>query len=330
MLAQGKWGATNLTGYVETDFLGVGVTSNANQSNSYVLRQRQLWGAAAFHNGWTFSAGQMWSLVAETRVGLDNRTEALPMQIDAQYTAGFSWARQCAFRAAKNFNNKVWLGVSVENAQTLLASSGAATNYVIGGPGTGAGRYNQFANCSSNVSPDCVVKLAFQPGFGHYEIFGLASDFRDRIYPNATATKPSAAGASNSSVWGGGWGANGRWMAFQKHLETGVHFLGGKGVGRYGDSNLADVTVDPNGHLKALQNYQALVTLERHTPKWDLYGYGGGEYVGKTWYLMPLANRKATAHRCSTTPDARRRLCRAPDREAEPPTTQPAPATSLD
>jgi hypothetical protein len=44
MLAQGKWGTTNLTGYVETDFLGVGVTSNANQSNSYILRQRQLWG----------------------------------------------------------------------------------------------------------------------------------------------------------------------------------------------------------------------------------------------------------------------------------------------
>jgi hypothetical protein len=285
MMAQGKWGTTNLTGYVETDFLGVGVTSNANQSNSYVLRQRQLWGSAAFHNGWTFSGGQMWSLVTETRVGLDNRTEALPMQIDAQYTAGFSWARQYAFRAAKNFNNKVWLGVSVENAQTLLASSGAATNYVIGGPGTGAGLYNQFANYSSNVSPDYVVKVAFQPGFGHYEIFGLASDFRDRIYPNATATKPSAAEAFNTSIWGGGWGANGRWMAFQKHLETGVHFLGGKGVGRYGDANLADVTVDPNGHEKALQNYQALVTLEWHTPKWDLYGYGGGEYVGKTWYL---------------------------------------------
>ena len=118
MLAQGKWGTTNLTGYIETDFLGVGVTSNANQSNSYVLRQRQLWGSAAFHNGWTFSGGQMWSLVTETRVGEDNRTEALPMQIDSQYTAGFSWARQYAFRATKNFNNKMWLGVSVENAQT--------------------------------------------------------------------------------------------------------------------------------------------------------------------------------------------------------------------
>src|SRR5271165_2050065 len=285
MLAQGTAGTIKMSGYVEGDFLGVGVTSNANQSNSYVFRQRQLWGQAAFHNGWTVTGGQMWSLVTETKVGLDNRTEATPMQIDAQYTAGFSWARQYGFRATKNFNNKIWLGVSVENAQTLLTASGASTNYVIGGPGAGAGLYNQFANYSSNVSPDYVVKLAFQPGFGHYEIFGLASDFRARDYPNATAAKPSVAGANNNSVWGGGWGANARWLFYQKHIETGLHFLGGKGVGRYGDSSLADLTVDPTGHLKALQNYQALASLEWHSPKWDFYGYGGGEYVGKTWYI---------------------------------------------
>ena len=110
MLAQGKWGTTNLTGYYETDFLGAGVTSNNNQSNSYVLRQRQIWGQAAFHNGWTVTGGQMWSLVTETKKGLDNRTEATPMQIDAQYTAGFSWARQYGFRVTKNWNNKVWFG----------------------------------------------------------------------------------------------------------------------------------------------------------------------------------------------------------------------------
>ena len=94
MLAQGKLANMTLTGYYEMDFLGVGVTSNNNQSNSYVLRQRQFWGQAALHNGWTFTGGQMWSLVTETRKGLDNRTEALPLKIDPQYTVGFSWARQ--------------------------------------------------------------------------------------------------------------------------------------------------------------------------------------------------------------------------------------------
>lgn len=285
LLAQGSWGTTKLIGYYEMDFLGAGVTSNNNQSNSYVLRQRQIYGQAAFHNGWTVTAGQMWSLVTETKVGLDNRSEAAPLQIDAQYTAGFSWARQYGFRVTKNWKNKAWLGFSVENAQTLLAASGNPTNFLIGGPGTGGGLYNLNANYSSNVSPDYVLKFAFQPGFGHYEVFGVASDFRTRIYPNATAVKPSAVGAFNDSVWAGGFGANARWLFYQKHIEAGIHYLGGKGIGRYGDSSLPDVTVDPNGFEKPLQSYQMLASLEWHSPKWDLYGYGGGEYAGKTWYL---------------------------------------------
>src|SRR5205814_10050868 len=66
MLVQGKLNTTNLAGYVEADFLGSGVTSNNNQSNSYVMRQRQLWGQAGLQNGWTFTGGQMWSLKTET------------------------------------------------------------------------------------------------------------------------------------------------------------------------------------------------------------------------------------------------------------------------
>ena len=226
----------------------------------------------------------MWSLVTETKKGLDNRTEATPLTIDAQYTAGFSWARQYGFRVTKNWNNKAWLGFSIENAQELLTAAGNPTNFLIGGPGTSGGLYNLNANYSANVSPDYILKFAFEPGIGHYEVFGIASDFRDRIYPNATAAKPSAVGAFNDSIWAGGFGANGRWLFAQKHLEAGVHYLGGKGVGRYGDSTLPDLTVDPAGHLKALQSYQVLASLEWHSPKWDVYGYGGGEYVGKTWY----------------------------------------------
>src|ERR1019366_2953548 len=62
---------------------------------------------------------------------------------------------------------------------------------------------------------------------GHYEIFGVASDFRERIFPGATLTTRTAAGAFNNSVWGGGIGANARWMMAQKKVELGVHYLGG-------------------------------------------------------------------------------------------------------
>ena len=98
MLFEGKLENVKIGGYYEGDFLGGGSTSNDNQSNSYVFRQRQFWGQAKFNNGFTVTGGQMWSLVTETSKGLDNRTEVLPQTIDAQYTAGFSWARQYGMR----------------------------------------------------------------------------------------------------------------------------------------------------------------------------------------------------------------------------------------
>ncbi len=281
LLAQGNWSETKLTGYYETDFLAAGVTSNNNQSNSYVLRQRQIWGQAAFQSGWSITGGQMWSLVTETKVGLDNRTEATPLTIDPQYTVGFSWARQFGFRVTKNYHNKAWLGFSVENSQEILTAAGNPTNFLLGGPGNAGGLYNPTANYSSNVSPDFVVKAAFQPGFGHYEIFAVASPFRDRIYPNATAATPSAVGAFNNNTLGGGFGANARWLMAQKHVEFGLHYLGGNGIGRYGTSGLPDMTVYGDGYLHLVRSYQGLASLEYHSPKWDLYTNAGAEYAGR-------------------------------------------------
>src|SRR5207253_8035485 len=141
MLAEGKVKSLKLTGYVEGDFLSAGVTSNNNESNSYTFRQRQVWGQAAA-NGWAFTGGQMWSLVTETKKGVDNRSEALPMTIDPQYTIGFSWARQFGFRVAKDFHDKMWLSFSVENPQATLTAHGNSNNFVLGGAGTGGGLYN--------------------------------------------------------------------------------------------------------------------------------------------------------------------------------------------
>jgi len=282
LLAQGKLADVDYTGYYEADFLSAGVTSNNNQSNSYTFRQRQVWAQAALHSGWTFTGGQMWSLVTETKVGLDNRTEALPMTIDPQYTAGFSWARQFGFRVTKNYHNLVWLGFSVENSQETLTVSGANSNFLLGGPGTAGGLYNPTANYSSNLSPDFVVKAAFQPKFGgHYEIFAVGSNFRDRIYPHALDKTPSATDAFNNNVLGGGFGANARWNLMQKKMDVGIHYLGGNGVGRYGTSTLPDITVYGDGYEHLVRSYQALGTLEFHLPKWDFYFNGGGEYAGR-------------------------------------------------
>ena len=285
MLVEGKLSNVKIGGYYETDFLGVGVTSNYTESNSYVLRQRQFWGQAAFDNGWTITGGQMWTLLTETKHGLDNRTEALPLVIDGSYHVGFTWARQPGIRVTKNFNNKVWLGFAVENGETTLTAHGENSNFLVGQFGASAGSLNPVANYAYTAAPDFIFKAAFEPGWGHYEIFGVLSTFRDQVFPNATATTPSALGAFNDTREGGGIGANARVPLFHKKLDAGIHFMGGDGIGRYGASILADTTVRPNGTLAPIRNFQSLGTLEWHaTSQLDVYAYVGGEYEGRTQY----------------------------------------------
>ena len=302
MLAEGRYKSVKLMGYVEGDFLSAGVTSNNNQSNSYSFRQRQAWGGAAFDNGWTITGGQMWSLVTETKHGADNRTEALPMTIDPQYTVGFSWARQYGFRVAKNFGNKVWFAVAAENPQATLTSHGNAANFLLGSAGTGGGLYNLNANYSFNPSPDLIAKLAFEPGFGHYEVFGVYSRFRDRIFPcedvsttalcGSSATPgPNATGAFNSSKNGGGVGANARWSFAHKHVDFGLHGLGGSGIGRYGTGGLSDVSVHANGTLDLIRSLQGLSTLEFHTSKADVYLNAGAEYASRAADYDPVTKK---------------------------------------
>ena len=311
--ATGKLANVDLTGYYEMDWLGTGITSNNNQSNSYVVRQRQLWARAGFHSGWNISGGQMWTLATETTHGLDNGTEILPATIDPQYVAGFVWARQYGFRVTKSFHDKFWIGASAENAETLNpAGSSLPTNLLIGSDGNNGGLYNVTANYSFNLAPDMIAKIAIEPGFGHYEVFGIARFFRDRIYPNmvtktvngVTTVTGTSEGAYNDSTVGGGIGASGRDTFLNKKLTVGLKGLWGDGVGRYGSSTIADITLRPNAQIAPLHNFDAIGTIEANpTKRMMLYLNYGGDYVGRRYfgkvgYGSPLTNMSG----CNTEP----------------------------
>jgi len=325
MLVEGRLRDAKLSGYVETDFLSSGTTSNNNESNSYTLRQRQAWGQAALDSGWSVTGGQMWSLVTETKHGMDNRTEATPMTIDPQYTVGFSWARQYGLRLVKNFGNKVWFGVSMENAQATVSSHNNGNNFLIGSAGAGGGLYNAaITNCTTalnstdtaatttcslaasysfNPSPDIIAKVVFEPGFGHYEVYGLYDRFRDRVFPcgevassttlcgGDTTAGANALGAFNSSKNGGGIGANARWSFAKKHIDFGLHGLGGSGIGRYGTGGLPDTSLHANGTFDLIRSYQGLTTLEWHGPKLDIYLNAGAEYASRAADFDPLSGK---------------------------------------
>ncbi|MFZ0340536.1 MAG: hypothetical protein WAL45_21095 [Terracidiphilus sp.] len=276
----GKIASMAMTGYYEADFLSSGTTSNNNQSNSYTMRQRELWADAKTTSGWDFSGGTGWSLVTETASGLTRGTQTLPSTIDAQYNAGFVWSRQESFRVVKNIGTKTWFGMSAENAETLnAAGSGLPSNYIFGSIGTGGGLYDNQSNYSFNLAPDLVAKVAVEPGWGHWEAFGVGRFFRDRIYP--TTGSPY-----NDMEPGGGIGGGFRGPLAGKKLTIGLKGLYGVGVGRYGNSTIADVTVRPTGILEPLKAFSALSTVEANpTPRLNVYLNYGGDYIYRDFVL---------------------------------------------
>ena len=304
----GRLKNVEFSSYISGDFLSAGVTSSATQTNSYTFRLRQAWGQAKFDNGWSFLGGQMWSLVTEGKAGiapsddLGRTNDARPMTIDPGYNAGFTFARQYGIRLTKTFGDKVAFAVSMENAQGTLTTHGNADNFLLGEAGA-SNTYNTTSNYTFNPSPDIIAKAAFDPGFGHYEVFGLYDRFRDRIFPCADVTATgttcglavgltSAANAYNASKNGGAFGANARWNFDHKRIVFGLHGFGGSGVGRYGASQLSDLAINGNGTIRLTKDLQGLATLEWHGKKLDVYAYTGADYAGRAASFDPVTRKE--------------------------------------
>jgi hypothetical protein len=344
LMAEGKteWGT--LRGYYEADWLGTGISSNNNQSNSYVLRQRVIWAQAETNNHWAFTGGQLWSLATEDKKGISNLSGDImtPQTIDPNYVTGFVWTRQYGFRVTKT-GRFASFGIAAENPQILYTASLAGnTPYaVIGSAGNNGGNYNaaistctpstsivnysdqtetdsagntlhvavpvyktvngcaNIANISFNEAPDVIAKIALDPHWGHYEIFGIGRFAHQTVYPGETtdrnlyggltdvATGAAVAPAltvngsfSNSIVLGGG-GASFR-IPVTKAVTIGAKGMYGTGLGRYGDSTLADLTTNSWGGFSPLHNASGLFTVEATpTPRLTIYLNYGGDYASR-------------------------------------------------
>ena len=296
-LIEGNAGKFKLQGYFETDFLSAGITSNDNQSNSYTLRQRQIWGRAETASGFAVTGGQMWSLVTENGRGTDNRTEKLPNTIDPQYMVGYNWARQPGIRFQQKlghpyFGAATTIAISLENGQTQFSGANAPNNFIFGGAGTGGGLFNSTATYANNVAPDTLAKIAFDARHAHIEVGGIARFYRVEYFPASVNAAGAVVYSTNlhkdTKVGGGVFGSA---RAITKFVDFGIQGMAGDGTARYGSAQLGDVTVHPDGELEPIHNYHGLVTLETHpSKKLDVYAYYGDEYNQRTYYRSPLNN----------------------------------------
>lgn len=296
VVATAMTGSTKLTGYWEMDFLGQAPTANFVETNSFNPRVRQLWMQAEFKNGVTFTAGQFWSLMTTDRKGIATRSEFIPTTIEGSYVVGYTYARQNAVRVIKNFSNKTWAAFEVANSQTTLTTSYTPANLM--GFNTSANALtpnsstlNYLAGSayglSTQLAPDFIGKVVFEPGYGHYEIKGLVRIFRDRIAASGDNT-----GSTNVTAGGGiGWAAI--LPVVPKKVDFVFEGLAGEGIGRYGAANQADVTLEPNGNIVPLPAIHALAGFEFHPqPKLDVYVYGGDQYVGAERFSTKNAEGK--------------------------------------
>ncbi|MHA6203058.1 hypothetical protein ACXU4B_01375 [Dyella soli] len=274
-LAQGDVNpTTHLAGYIEMDFLGGAQTANSNESNSFNPRIRNVyltsdWDTSGLH----LLAGQNWSLLTLNSKGIMPRTELTPPQIDAQYLPGFTWARQAQIRLVKDWDKKYWLGISIENPQTTFYSSPNQAKAPVQQQAyniTAGSGFDSANTLSLNHIPDVIVKFAADPGYGHYEVFGLARSFYNR-YNN-----------TNHDTWGGGWGLGAVLPLIDKTLDWQISGMSGKGIGRYGSAQMADVTFSPNGNLAPIKENMILTGLTWHAnPDVDVYLFGGRESDSK-------------------------------------------------
>ena len=283
ILAQGNLDKdTLLSAWYEMDFLGAAPTANANESNSFNPRIRNIYATIDRTDiGLHVLAGQNWSMATLNRVGIMPRNEVAPVGIEAQYVVGFNWTRNPQIRVVEDFgDHKYWFGISAESPQAQITQGATPTGTIVNNPGSAQlGNGTPAGNFSLDPAPDMIAKFAADPGFGHYEIYGISRWFRSQVnYVNYTTNGVGIGGSALIPV-------------IPKILDFQASALVGKGMGRYGSGQLADVTTDSTGHLVTLPYISALVGVVAHpTSSLDLYGYAGTEQLEKRFQTVTGTN----------------------------------------
>lgn len=282
LLATARYDHVTATGYFEGDFLGSSTSANEVESNDFPLRVRQFWGELEFENGVSFTAGQTWTLLTTHQSGLRPLEEYLTLALSAQHVVGFNWARQTSFRVAKDFGRGLWAAVAVENPEThtggVVVPAGVfglsnSPNAQVP-TATFASSLTPGANgISTDLSPDLVAKIVWEPGWGHYEFKGIGRSFRARF------------DSRNRTAFGGGVGGAAL-LPVTKQFDVLVEGLAGRGIGRYAAAVGPDVAIGPDGSVHPIRAVQAITGFDwKPTSALQIYNYFGIEYYERKAFL---------------------------------------------
>ena len=278
----------NVTGYVETDFLGNQPTNINVVSNSDTLRMR-VYFVDASHGPWEFLAGQDWSMLTPNRKGISPFPNDIffTQDVDVNYQLGLIWERTPQVRLLYHPDDHWTLGISAENPDQYVGSA------VTLPAGFDSSQVDNGSNgtATPNLMPDWVGKVAYDGKIAgmplHVDAAGLLREFKINTFIPAmhTSTDDYATG------YGGSINFN---LGVLPHLLLIGNFYASNGGGREMSTGVApDFIVSApdssgNYHIQTVNSYAGIAGFEWDVFAWTkLYGYYGQTYIDREFSQLP-------------------------------------------
>ncbi len=266
---------TQVTGYLETDFLGnapanLNVTSNAN-----TLRMRVFW-ADLVKDKFEVLGGQSWSMLTPGRKGISPNPSDLfySQDIDTNYQSGLVWTRAPQFRFVYHASKDLALGFALENPQQFIGTATVVPSFV------GTQLDANATTSTPNLHPDIQAKIAYDAQSGGRQVLHLEASGVFRTFRIAGA----APALTHSTIHGGGGSVNAI-IEPVKDFRLIATTYWSSGGGRYiGSVGAPDVVVRADGRLSGVHSGSGIGGFEAQVnPKLLLYGYYSAVYIGKNW-----------------------------------------------
>ena len=262
---------TDVTGYLESDFLGNAPANLNVSSNANTLRMRVYW-VDLMKGKWEVLGGQSWSMLTPGRTGISpNPSDLLTPDIDTNYQAGLVWTRAPQFRVVYHATKDLALGFALENPQQYIGTAVTVPSFV------GAQLDANATTSTPNLHPDIQAKIAYDARSGKRQVFHIEAS---GVFRTFRITRPDL---TKSTIYGGGGSINAIVEPVKNFRLFATTFYS-SGGGRYIFGLAPDVVVRANGDLSPVHSGSGIGGIElQPTPKLLLYGYFSAVYIGKNW-----------------------------------------------
>ncbi len=299
----GKYGANNITGYVEGDFNGNDAANVFATTNPHTLRLR-LYFVDVKRGMWEFTAGQAWSLITPNRVGTSPMSPdlATTYSADGNIHVGVPYSRDGQFRVTVHPNDHFSWALAIDNPQQY--TNGEVTvpttfNTVLTPQLDGAATPGV-----PNLFPDVMTKMAWDTKMGdrafHLEAGGVLTSVKVTAQPGGSTT-------FNSHSNFGTAGMGGLNLALAKNFRVMAYGIYGTGTARYFNGLgpqyvVAPIATGPGAFTidtSMVHAGSAYTGIEATMGKTQIGAYYGGYYFGRNSFNDLTAPATTAAISCA-------------------------------